>query len=215
MGSLALWQMAEQGLFKFERVFDGHLLFYRVKDRYFVRRKSQLTAERVKTSKEFTKTMDSAHRLKTASRLAASVYRELPEAWKMYDLYRKLTGLATRLQKEGKTVNEIRPLLEKQLYDWGYRKEIDYPTIKPSQKPIVIRSTKECKAAQPTEQEKREKQPPAQSITRRLRKVKGKYNIRRNRKPAISRIPACNKSYQTIGLSGSLHLENALRTAPP
>ena len=153
--------MAEQGLFKFERIFDGHLLFYRVKDRYFVRRKSQLTGDRVKTSKEFTKTMDSAHRLKTASQLAASIYNELPEAWKMYDLYRKLTGLAIRLQKEGKTVTEIRPLLEKQLYDWGYKKEIDYPTIKPSPKPIVIRSAKECKESgttQPKKQEKREKQ---------------------------------------------------------
>jgi len=123
--------MAHQGFNKYERTF-GLLVFYRVKDRYYVRKKSQLSGKRVKTAEEFVNSMASANRLKTASRIASTLYKQLPDGWKLFELYQKLTGIGARLLKEGKTITEIRPMLEQQLYDWGYRKEIEYPVIKPS-----------------------------------------------------------------------------------
>ena len=211
--------MAKQGFFKFECTF-GCFIFYRVGDRYYIRQKSRLSRRRVKTSKAFANSRASAERLAIGSCVGASVYRQLPEAWKMYDLYHKLTGLAIRLQKEGKTVTEIRPLLEQQLYDWGYRKEIDYPIIKPSPKLILIRSAKECKVAEAPQQikpkthpstkqekiEKQERQKSNQSTKRRIRKVSRKYSIPRTRKFSILQISACNGSFQYAGPPGCLHL---------
>jgi len=135
--------MAHQGFNKYERTF-GLLVFYRVKDRYYVRKKSQLSGKRVKTAIEFVNSMNSANRLKTASRIASTIYKQLPDSWKFFELYQKLTGIGARLLKEGKSITEIRPILEQQLYDWGYRKEVSYPIIKPSNIPILLRTPKEC-----------------------------------------------------------------------
>ncbi|MFT3822574.1 MAG: hypothetical protein QM731_01590 [Chitinophagaceae bacterium] len=124
--------MAKQlGRFKFERTF-GCVTFYRVGDRWFIRQKSSLSGRRVKTAACFANTRTSASRLSSGSRLAASVYRSLPPAWKLFELYQKLTGIAARLLKDGKLDNEIKEVLEQQLYDWGYRKEIEYPVIEAS-----------------------------------------------------------------------------------
>ena len=214
------YDMAKQGFHKYERNF-GNVIFYRRCGKWFFRKNSSLSGKTVKTAKAFANSRASARRLGIGSRVAASVYRELPDGWKMFELYQKLTGLAARLQKEGKTVTEIRPLLQKQLYDWGYRKEIDYPTIKPSQKPIVIRSAKECKklkSTQPTKGEKREKQQTTRSKKRRIRKLNRIYNIRRNRKPAFkndsSHLTTLYFIPCTLNLmpSGSLYSIRALRT---
>ena len=179
--------MAKQGLLKFERNF-GNVIFYRRCGKWFFRKHSSLSSKTVKTAQAFANTRASARRLSIASRVAASVYRKLPESWKMFEFYQKLTGIATRLQKEGKTVTQIRPLLVQQLYDWGYRREIEYPTIKPTTVPIVIRSVNECQSeeeAQLTKHVKQEKQQTTQSIKRKVRAVSRKYWIRRTRKNAI------------------------------
>jgi len=231
--------MAKQGFFKFERTF-GCFIFYRVGDRYYIRQKSRLSGRRVKTSKAFANSRASARRLAIGSCVAASVYRELPEAWKMYDLYRKLTGIATRLQKEGKTVTEIRPLLEKQLFDWGYKKEIDYPTMQPTTIKIVIRSAKECKTVeienraiqaikqikevkqkttQPIKHVKLEKREATQPIKRRIRrriiKVKRNYNIRRNRNQQLLRFVNYKISFLNPKYSGNLQSVTTFQAAPP
>ena len=231
--------MAKQGFHKYERNF-GNVIFYRRCGKWFFRKNSSLSSKTVKTAKAFANSRASAHRLGIGSRVAASVYRELPEAWKMFELYQKLTGLAARLQKEGKTITEIRPLLEKQLYDLGYRKEIDYPAIKPSTVKIVIRSAKECKTEEVTHKttqlikqikevkqkttqlikhvklEKPEAtQPIKRRIRRRIKKVKRNYNIRRNRNQQLLRLVNYNISFFNPKFSGNLQLVTTFQAAPP
>ena len=72
----------------------------------FLRTASSLTAERVKTAPEFKNTMAWAELLKAASRLGAAVYSMLAPYRRKHRLYKKLTGMAMRLLKEGKTEGE-------------------------------------------------------------------------------------------------------------
>ncbi|MFT3823813.1 MAG: hypothetical protein QM731_07825 [Chitinophagaceae bacterium] len=143
--------MAKQGYFKFERTF-GCVTFYRVGDKWYFRQKSSLSSQRVKTSKRFTNTMANAHRLGRGARLASVVYRKLPESWKMFELYQRLTGIAAQLLKEGKCDDDIVQALELQLYDWGYRKEINYPVIRHiKKKKIRLRTPAQCKKIEESE----------------------------------------------------------------
>ena len=73
----------------------------------FVRKASSLTAERVKTDPAFKPTMAYAAMLAKASWLGASVYAMLPNYRKRHSLYRKLTGAAMRLLKEGRGEGEV------------------------------------------------------------------------------------------------------------
>jgi len=74
---------------------------YKMYGQDFIRKASSLTGERVKTEAVFKNTMSWAHRLAAASRLASAVYAMLPVSRRKYAIYRKLTGKAMRLLKEG------------------------------------------------------------------------------------------------------------------
>ncbi|MFT3826124.1 MAG: hypothetical protein QM731_19535 [Chitinophagaceae bacterium] len=123
--------MARQGVHKWERSMCG-LTFYRLYDKWYIRRNSSLTGRRVKTSKKFANSRVAASYFGKGSGLAANVYRVLPESWKMFELYQRLTAMAAAMLREEKTDAVITAALEQQLYDWGYRKEITYPTIQRS-----------------------------------------------------------------------------------
>ncbi|MFT3823406.1 MAG: hypothetical protein QM731_05775 [Chitinophagaceae bacterium] len=143
--------MAKQGYFKFERTF-GCVTFYRVGDKWYFRQKSSLSSQRVKTSKRFANTMANARSLGRGARLASVVYRKLPESWKMFELYQKLTGIAAQLLREGKCDDDIVQALELQLYDWGYRKEVNYPVIQHvKKKKIRLRTPRQCKKMEENE----------------------------------------------------------------
>jgi len=120
------------------------LTFYKLRDKYYVRMRSRLSGDRVKSSPEFKNTMTHAHRLGIASRLAAVVYSQLPPSWKLHDLYRKLTGQAINLLKEGIDPNCILKKLNEFMKELGYQKEIKYHIIHPSttklQKPQKLKS---------------------------------------------------------------------------
>ncbi|MFT3823962.1 MAG: hypothetical protein QM731_08575 [Chitinophagaceae bacterium] len=90
----------QSGVVKKERRV-GIVIFYKMRNGYYMRVRSRLSSERVKTGKEFKTTMVYANRMATASRLAASIYRQLPPGWKLHSLYRKLTGAAMLHLKEG------------------------------------------------------------------------------------------------------------------
>ncbi|MFT3824897.1 MAG: hypothetical protein QM731_13325 [Chitinophagaceae bacterium] len=144
--------MAKQlGRFKFERTF-GDVVFYRLGDKWYVRMKSSLSGRRVKTGKKFVETMAYARRLGLGAALAGAVYEKLPESWKMFELYQKLTGVAARLLKEEKNVDDINNALEQQLYDWGYRKGINYPDIELKKKKIKLRTPRQCKKIEKEEE---------------------------------------------------------------
>ncbi len=102
----------------------GNLVFYYWRGKYCVRTKSTLSGKRVKTSARFRKTMQNASKLGCASKIAAHVYRRLPDSWKLHSLYRKMTGLGFQLLKEKEHSNiEIETALWQYLASIGFTPE--------------------------------------------------------------------------------------------
>jgi hypothetical protein len=81
----------------------GNINFYIVKGENFVRTKSSLTAKRVKSAKEFQKTMQNAGLLARASKIGSGVYSALPKYWRQFWMYRAFTGEAMMMLKKGMT----------------------------------------------------------------------------------------------------------------
>ncbi|MFT3825869.1 MAG: hypothetical protein QM731_18260 [Chitinophagaceae bacterium] len=109
------------------------LTLYMLNGEYLIRTKSSLTGEKVKRAACFKNTRKSATRLSKASSLAAAVYNQLPEGWKLHSLYRTMTGIATLLIKAGKQDGAaITTALWKYLEEVGFRKDIEYEPVLPS-----------------------------------------------------------------------------------
>ncbi|MFT3824862.1 MAG: hypothetical protein QM731_13135 [Chitinophagaceae bacterium] len=109
------------------------LTLYMLNGEYLIRTRSSLSAEKVKRAACFKNTRRSAERLSNASSLAAAVYNQLPEGWKLHSLYRTMTGIATLLLKAGdQDDTAITIALWKYLEEAGFRKDIVYETIQPS-----------------------------------------------------------------------------------
>ncbi len=101
--------MAKQiGPFKITGCYDN-ICFYKMDGQYYARTKSSLDGKRVKKDPAFRKTRWHSDLLARSSKIAAAVYRDLP---KEKGLFRKLTGQAMRLLKEGKTTEEVFLLLK-------------------------------------------------------------------------------------------------------
>ena len=65
------------------------------------RKSSSLTGERTKKDPAFKGFRQSINRMKEASPIAASLYKQVPVQVKQYALYRTLTGEAIKMLKEG------------------------------------------------------------------------------------------------------------------
>lgn len=107
--------MAKQiaGLCFLEGTFDD-LTFYKMDGQYYVRVKSSLSSERVKTSPEFKWTMIYARLMARASKIGAAVYNGLPPGWRQFWMYRSFTGEAFTLLKENPYTDEqVTQLLSK------------------------------------------------------------------------------------------------------
>ena len=74
----------------------------------YIRSKSSLTAERVKTSPEFKKTMQLARKLGEASTLASELYKTIMPEVKSRRLYQLITGQVITGFKKGNTEAEVR-----------------------------------------------------------------------------------------------------------
>ena len=104
----------------------GNLQGYRMAGTYYVRIVSSLTAKRVLKDPAFKRTMQYAGLLGKASKIASAIYHLLPE--REHGFYRKLTGMAMQLLKQGKTAEEA----FKQLYN-----DFIHPPVKrPLRKPV-------------------------------------------------------------------------------
>ncbi|PSL50178.1 hypothetical protein CLV51_1011522 [Chitinophaga niastensis] len=90
----------------------GICCFYKLGDKYYLRRKSTLSGKRVKKDPVFRNTMKYAGILATASRMAAAVYRALPKEQKKHVLYRKLTGIAMKMLKAEIAIPTITAVLQ-------------------------------------------------------------------------------------------------------
>jgi hypothetical protein len=78
-----------------------------------IRKASPLTGERTKKDPAFKGFRKSSSRLKEASPIAASLYKQIPEQLKQYALYRTLTGEAIKMLKQEIDVALITETLKK------------------------------------------------------------------------------------------------------
>ena len=90
-----------------------NLTFYKWRGKYYVRTKSSLTGERVKTDPCFRPLMAYAFLLAEASKIASAVYRLLSPEKKKVAFYRKMTGRAMSWLKQGMKKEKIVELLMK------------------------------------------------------------------------------------------------------
>jgi hypothetical protein len=110
--------MAQQcGPLFFECTWDD-LTFYKMKDRYFVRKKSRLTREKVLNHPAFGKTRFYADRLVTASKIASSIYSDLPIDWRQFWMFRDFTSEAMTMIDQGATAQEV--------YDHLWKTYVEY-----------------------------------------------------------------------------------------
>lgn len=79
------------------------LTFYKMDGKYYARSKSRLTRNRVLTHPDFAMTMAYARLLATASKIAASIYSDLPINWRQYWMFRSFTGEALTMMDAGAT----------------------------------------------------------------------------------------------------------------
>jgi len=107
----------------------GNLQGYRMAGKHYVRIVSSLTGERVKKDPAFKHTMQCAGLLGQASRVASAIYRRLPA--KEHGFYRKLTGMAMELLKQGKTGEESLKQLEREFIP------ATVPVNLPGRKPVA------------------------------------------------------------------------------
>jgi hypothetical protein len=77
------------------------LTVYQLNGKFYLREKSSLSGERVRTSKAFAKTRQHADILARASQLASQAYAALPGEYRIFRNYRLLTGKAIKLIKFG------------------------------------------------------------------------------------------------------------------
>jgi hypothetical protein len=77
------------------------------------RQASSLTGERTRKDPAFKGFRQSINRMKEASPIAASLYKQIPEKVKQYALYRTLTGEAIKMLKEGMEAAVITETLKK------------------------------------------------------------------------------------------------------
>jgi hypothetical protein len=86
-------------------------------DQNIWRRASSLTGERTRKDPAFKGFRQSINRMKEASPIAASLYKEVPKQVKQYALYRTLTGEAIKMLKEGMDASVITETLKRKYID--------------------------------------------------------------------------------------------------
>ncbi len=94
-----------------EGTIDGRT-YYKRDGKYYVRKKSSLSARRVKRSPAFKRTMEYAGWMAAASVIASVIYWRLPAKEKKRKRYQAITGEAMRLLRDGMDEATVRAKLE-------------------------------------------------------------------------------------------------------
>ncbi|HLP38657.1 hypothetical protein [Lacibacter sp.] len=98
--------MAKQiGLLQIVGTVHG-ICFYKMDGKYYARKKSSLSAERVKHDPAFAETMRYAERLGIASKIASVVYKQLvPVGERSREKYREVVGMVMRELAKGGSIS--------------------------------------------------------------------------------------------------------------
>ncbi|HYH15218.1 MAG TPA: hypothetical protein VD794_08360 [Flavisolibacter sp.] len=118
------------------------LVFYKLGDQYYVRRKSEPTAgvkKRLKRKDVYPVMHMRRDEFGRASRLAKAVYRTLPRRKRKHGLYGKLTGRAVKLLRHGMMPEAVKRLL----LDWLYGGAPSEPQTQGSIIPDIKRNKEE------------------------------------------------------------------------
>jgi hypothetical protein len=138
--------MARQcGPLFFECTWD-HLTFYKMDGEYFVCKKSRLTREKVLKHPAFSKTRLHADRLVTASKIASSIYGDLPIDWRQFWMFRDFTGEAmTMLNKEATPQEAYDYLWKTYIKYWVLYQKVTGIQLKTGRKKQPVRPGKDYK----------------------------------------------------------------------
>ena len=133
--------MAKQcGPLFFECTWDL-LTFYLMDGKYYVRRKSRLTREKVLTHPAFHKTRVQNNLLAAASKIASSIYSDLPVDWRQFWMFRSFTGAAKIMMKEGLNAQEA--------YDALWKTYVEYWVIYQHTTGIPLKTGRTFKRVKP------------------------------------------------------------------
>jgi hypothetical protein len=110
--------MAQQlGPLFFECTWDD-ITLYKMEGKYYLRKKSRLTREKVLTHKAFRLTRIYANLLAAASKIASSIYTDLPIEWRQFWMFRSFTGEAMKMLEGGQSAQ--------QAYDYLWETYLEY-----------------------------------------------------------------------------------------
>ncbi|KAA2242682.1 hypothetical protein F0L74_09135 [Chitinophaga agrisoli] len=124
-----------------EGTFDGRT-YYKLDGKYYVRKKSSLSARRVKRTPAFRRTMEYAGWMAQASVIGSAIYWKLPAKQRKRARYQALTGEAMRLLRDGVDEATVRAKLET-----AYLQKEAASSIDP--KPVACADPKQTAAPQP------------------------------------------------------------------
>lgn len=82
------------------------LTFYKMDGKYYARKKSRLTREKVLKDPAFHRTRLYASLLACASKIASSIYKDLPMHWRQFWMFRAFTGEALTMLDAGATAQD-------------------------------------------------------------------------------------------------------------
>ena len=97
------------------------LTFYRMDGKYYARKKSRLTRERVLKHPAFERTRVYARLLACASKIASSIYKDIPLHWRQFWMFRAFTGEALTMLDAGATAQDA--------YDYLWETYVEYWVI--------------------------------------------------------------------------------------
>jgi hypothetical protein len=109
--------------------------------KYYARRKSKLSREKVLTHKAFRLTRFYANLLATASKIASSIYSDLPIHWRQFWMFRSFTGEGQVMLEGGATPQEV--------YDYLWHTYVEYWAIYQHVTGIPLKTGRTAKKAKP------------------------------------------------------------------
>jgi hypothetical protein len=143
-----------------------NITFYKMDGKYYARKKSNLSREKVLKHKAFARTRFYAGLLVTASKIASSIYSDLPVHWRQFWMFRAFTGEGQVMLEGGATPQEV--------YDHLWHTYVEYWVIYQHATGIPLKTGRTAKKSKPRIQKTRIKHRGSTDKYRRYARLIGK-----------------------------------------
>ena len=104
------------------------ITFYKMEGQYYARMKSSLTGKKFWSHSAFAGSRRSCNRFGRGNKIASLVYKEIPEAYRKYEMFCRMKSAAIAMLKAGKEEEEVietlrvmKPLIESKKPNKQYR----------------------------------------------------------------------------------------------